>query len=213
MNKELLESILEQLQLHRQAATYDAVAALVDSTALHVMKDYDRTARNSWVINKKSKRPTDYADQQLDPELLPSIAAKGIITTSDELKQWLENRRELIKLFPLDPESPPLRLDEGETVRIGQSRITLDLVVQQYENGMTPEEIVRAYDTLLLADVYGAIAYYLRHRDTVATYLQRREQEAKALQAMIETEGPRITREELLARRGAMEEYHAPTSK
>jgi uncharacterized protein (DUF433 family) len=41
------------------------------------------------------------------------------------------------------------------------------LVVEQYENGMTPEDMVRAYGTLELADVYAAIAYYLRHRDEV----------------------------------------------
>jgi uncharacterized protein (DUF433 family) len=177
------------------------------------MSEHERTARNSWVVNKESKLPTEYAEHQLDPELLPSIAAKGIITTSDELKQWFESKRELIKLFPLNPESPPLRLDDGETLRVGQGRITLDLVVEQYENGMTPEEIVRAYDTLVLADVYGAIAYYLRHRDAVATYLNHRETEAIVLQTTIEAEGPCVTREELLARRDAMEKAHAPASK
>lgn len=42
-------------------------------------------------------------------------------------------------------------------MRIGKSRITLALIVEEYENGMTPEDMVRAYDTLNLADVYGAI--------------------------------------------------------
>ena len=41
--------------------------------------------------------------------------------------------------------SLPLRLDDGSVVRVGNSRISLDLVVEQYENGMTPEEMVRAY--------------------------------------------------------------------
>ena len=40
---------------------------------------------------------------------------------------------------------------------------------------MTPEDMVRAYDTLLLADVHAVIAYYLRHRDAVRAYLKRRE--------------------------------------
>ena len=62
---------------------------------------------------------------------------------------------------------PPLRVDEGGTVRVGASRISLDLVVEQYENGMTPEDMVRAYETLVLADVHAAIAYYLQHRDEV----------------------------------------------
>jgi uncharacterized protein (DUF433 family) len=112
--------------------------------------------------------------------------------------------------LPLHPECPPLRVDEGGVVRVGISRISLDLVVEQYENGMTPEDMVRAYDTLVLADVHAVLAYYLRHRDEVRAYLKRREVEAAALRAKIEGERPRVGREELLARRRAREKDSAP---
>jgi hypothetical protein len=75
---------------------------------------------------------------------------------------------------------------------------------------MTPEDMVRAYDTLGLADVYAVIAYYLRHRDNVGAYLKRRAEETEALRAQIEAEHPRISREELLARRSAREKADAP---
>jgi len=52
---------------------------------------------------------------------------------------------------------PWLRVDEGGVIRVGKSRISLDLVVEQYENGMTPEDMVRAYDTLVLVEVYAVI--------------------------------------------------------
>jgi uncharacterized protein (DUF433 family) len=104
----------------------------------------------------------------------------------------------------------PLRVDEGGAVRVGNSRISLDLIVEQYENGKTPEDMARVYDTLVLADVHAVIAYYLRHRDEVQEYLKKRKQEAEALQAKIEAEHPRITREELAARRNAREKDHAP---
>lgn len=68
-------------------------------------------------------------------------------------------------LFHAEP--PPLRVDEGGAVRVGKSRVSLDVVVEQYENGMTPEDLVRAYDSLDLADVHAVIAYYLRHRAEV----------------------------------------------
>ncbi len=104
-----------------------------------------------------------------------------------------------------DAEMPPLREAEGGSVRVGKTRISLDLIVEQYENGMTPEDIVRAYDTLKVADVYGAIAYYLRHREEVTAYMKRRDELAEAMQKKIESERPRITRQELLVRRAAME--------
>jgi len=50
------------------------------------------------------------------------------------------------------------KTDASGAIRIGESRITLDLIVEQYENGMTAEEIAQAYDTLALADVRAAIA-------------------------------------------------------
>src|SRR5713226_1328379 len=113
--------------------------------------------------------------------------------------------------LPLPADHPPLRVDEGGVVRVGNSRISLDLVVEQYENGMTPEDMVRAYDTLVLADVHAVIAYYLRHRDEVRAHLKRREKEAEDLRVKIEAERPRIAREELLARCRAREKDHAPT--
>jgi uncharacterized protein (DUF433 family) len=114
---------------------------------------------------------------------------------------------------PLHAEPSPLRLDQGNVLRVGNSRISLDLLVEQYENGMTPEDMVRAYDSLGLADAHAVIADYLRHRDEVQVYLKRRKLEADFLRAKIESERPRVTRDELLARRNATETVHAPSGK
>ena len=103
-------------------------------------------------------------------------------------------------------------MDEGGVVRVGRSRVSLDLVVAQYENGMTPEDLVRAYDTLLLADVHAVVAYYLRHRDKVQAYLARRGAEAEALRTEIEAGHPRVSREELRART-AGEKANVPAGK
>lgn len=113
--------------------------------------------------------------------------------------------------FLIHADSTPLRVDEGGAVRVGASRISLDLVVELYQNGMTPEEMVQSYDTLVLEDVYGAIAYYLRHWEEVQAYLKRRREEADALQEQIETKWPAVSREELLSRRGARNKSRAPT--
>jgi uncharacterized protein (DUF433 family) len=108
--------------------------------------------------------------------------------------------REEPSLIPFAAKNLPLRVDEGGAIRIGNSRISLDLVVEQYENSMTPEDMVRAYDTLVLADVHAVIGYYLRHQEEVRVYLKRRKEEADALQVKIEAERPRVSRKELRAR-------------
>ena len=107
------------------------------------------------------------------------------------------DEREPNEPLPLLAERPPLRVDEGGAVRVGNTRVSLDLVVEQYENGMTPEDMARAYDALALADVHAVVSYYLRHRSEVRAYLKRRKEEAEALRAKIEAERPRVSRAEL----------------
>lgn len=89
-------------------------------------------------------------------------------------------------MLPLDPEAPPLRLDDTGTVRVGATRIQLDTVVLAFLAGDAPEQIVRSYDSLRLDEVYAVITYYLRHRPAVDDYLARRKEEAKQLRAEIE---------------------------
>jgi uncharacterized protein (DUF433 family) len=95
----------------------------------------------------------------------------------------------------------PLRVDETGTIRVGSSRVTLDVLLADYRSGLSPEEIVRQMDMLDVADVYAAIAYYHRHRGEVEEYLRRREAEAEARRRDIEAGQP--NRGELKARLSA----------
>ncbi|SRR5712692_8926755 len=108
-------------------------------------------------------------------------------------------------------DSVPLRVDEYGVIRVGDSQVLLDVVVREFENGASPEEIARAYSTLQLADVYAAIAYYLRHKADIEGYLRTRKTEAEKLQQEIEATQPERAslRAKLLARRASMEQAHA----
>src|SRR4051794_28755201 len=84
----------------------------------------------------------------------------------------------------------PLRTDERGAVRVGDSQVLLDVVIREFENGACPEDIAHGYETLQLADVYAALAYYLRHRAEVDAYLQARRAEAGRLRQEIEATQP-----------------------
>ena len=62
----------------------------------------------------------------------------------------------------------------------------LDALVAGFEQGHAPETIQQQFPALNLEGVYGAITYYLSHRDDVQAYLQRQEALWKALQAEAE---------------------------
>ena len=78
-------------------------------------------------------------------------------------------------------ESPPLREDETGAIRIGDSRVLLELVIRAFQDGASPETIVQRYSTLSLADVYITIGYYLRHQQEIEFYLNEREQLAESV--------------------------------
>jgi uncharacterized protein (DUF433 family) len=65
--------------------------------------------------------------------------------------------------------------DGGYYVR--GSRVSLDSIVYDWLNGRKPEEIQEDFPTLRLAEVYGAIAYYLDHQAEIDHYLK--EQKAR----------------------------------
>ena len=87
-------------------------------------------------------------------------------------------------------EAPPLSTDVHGVVRVGSTRITLDVIVHSFDAGASPEEIVQSFPTLNLTDVYATIAYVLRHRGEVDAYLAGRETEAEAIQQKIEERYP-----------------------
>ena len=105
----------------------------------------------------------------------------------------------------IQTEAPPLRQDSTGALRIGTSRVLLELVIQAFQDGATPETIVQRYPTTSLSDIYAVIAYYLRHREEVEDYLTERENRASDIRRRIESRQGDLgeLRQRLLARRSA----------
>ncbi|MBC7967492.1 MAG: DUF433 domain-containing protein [Fuerstia sp.] len=87
----------------------------------------------------------------------------------------------------------PLSEDEHGDIRVGDCRVLLDLVVQAFDDGATPETIVQMYSTLKLADVYAAIAYYLRHRQKIRDYLAERERRSEVVRQRFQAQQPEMS--------------------
>lgn len=90
--------------------------------------------------------------------------------------------------FTAQAELPPLREDATGALRVGNSRVLLELIIRAFQDGATPETIVQRYSTLELPDVYTVVAYYLRHRSEVEDYLRGREQKSEEVQHRIESQ-------------------------
>ena len=90
-------------------------------------------------------------------------------------------------------EKPPLREDETGAIRVGNSRVLLEMVIHAFQDGASPETIADNYSTLTLSDVYSTIAYYLRHQDSVEEYLNQREQLAESVKQRINAIQPDLS--------------------
>ena len=75
-----------------------------------------------------------------------------------------------------------LKTWEDGTIRIGSSRVLLDLVVHHFKQGATAEQIQHSFPSLTLREVYGAIYYYLEHTEDVETYLADQEKQAEEIE-------------------------------
>lgn len=95
----------------------------------------------------------------------------------------------------------PLRMDEGDVIRVGRTRVTLQAVVADFHRGASPEEIAHHYPALNLSEVYLVIGYYLQNRHEVDAYVQEQRQLAADARGEYEADHPNDPlREKLLAR-------------
>jgi uncharacterized protein (DUF433 family) len=70
-----------------------------------------------------------------------------------------------------------------DAIRIAGTRVGIETVVGDYQEGTSPEEIALRYPTLTLEQIHAAITYYLAHPHRVIAYLQRvRQQQETAYQ-------------------------------
>ena len=74
------------------------------------------------------------------------------------------------------------------TVRITGSRVTLDTIIGAFQKGATAEQIQDSFPSLSLAQIYGAIAWYLDHQAEAEDYLKERNAEAETIRQEIENQ-------------------------
>ena len=102
----------------------------------------------------------------------------------------------------IEAEAPPLKQWEDGSIRVGGTRLLLELVINAYDRGLSAEEIVHSFPSVTLADIHAVIAYYLKHKSDVESYLAEVEKQGAEIRKKIDESSPAGSlRERLLARR------------
>ncbi|MFQ5668394.1 MAG: DUF433 domain-containing protein [Candidatus Binatia bacterium] len=101
----------------------------------------------------------------------------------------------------------------NDSIRIAGTRVGIETVLRDYQEGASPEEIVLRYPTISLEQVHATLTYYLANRREVDTYLRkvrRRQEDAWQEQYRSPSEFVRSLRERLDRQRRAVREEPPP---
>lgn len=74
------------------------------------------------------------------------------------------------------PESPYISQEDG-ALRIAGTRVGFSSIVAGFQEGEPPEKLVQEFPTATLAQVYGAIAYYLENKKLIDDFLAEVDRE------------------------------------
>jgi uncharacterized protein (DUF433 family) len=64
---------------------------------------------------------------------------------------------------------------------VAGTRVTLDSIVQCFNEGLSPEAILEEFEALTLAQVFGAITFYLENQPSFDAYRVRQEKRFAAI--------------------------------
>jgi len=80
---------------------------------------------------------------------------------------------------------------EPDRIRIKGTRIGIDLLIDEFNAGASPERIMRNYyPSLTLEQVYATVTYYLHNKDEVDAYVRRVVERAEAAHQKYLEQGP-----------------------
>ena len=77
-------------------------------------------------------------------------------------------------------------------LRIVGTRVSLSSVVIRFQEGHSPERIIQSFPTLTLAQVYGAIAYYLDNKKLIDDYFAEVDREFEQLVPPLSQSNPEL---------------------
>jgi uncharacterized protein (DUF433 family) len=70
------------------------------------------------------------------------------------------------------------------------TRVSLDSIVYAFLDGQTAESIAQSFPVLTLEQVYGAIVFYLAHRNEIEAYLEKTEVNFEAMRNVSREKDP-----------------------
>ncbi len=72
------------------------------------------------------------------------------------------------------------KFENCDRIRVNGTRVDIEIIIEEFKRGVSPEEIQQSYPTVTLEQVYATITYYLHNQAVVDDYIRRGEEVAEA---------------------------------
>jgi len=95
------------------------------------------------------------------------------------------------------------KFGEVERIRIKGSRIAIEHVIEEFNQGMEPRQLLERFPTLTLEEVYATVTYYLHNKAQVDEYNRRGEAVAEGYYQEYLQRGPLWLKEDAERQRAA----------
>ena len=104
------------------------------------------------------------------------------------------------------PETVPLVQWEDGSVRVRNSRVTLDTIVGRMQAGDTAEEIHESFPTVSVTQIKEILVWYFANKAEADEFLEENEAEAERIWQRIESQPgyKKVSRDELLRRKAQL---------
>jgi uncharacterized protein (DUF433 family) len=76
--------------------------------------------------------------------------------------------------LPLAAIPVPLRLTDGGIMRIGQTRVMLEVFITALNEGLSTEDLIAEFPEVAAHDVFALLSYYAAHQAAVDAYVEER---------------------------------------
>jgi uncharacterized protein (DUF433 family) len=94
------------------------------------------------------------------------------------------------------------KFDDRECIRVKGTRVLIEILLDEFNQGISPEKIQENYPTVTREQVYASITYYLHYRKEIDAYMEKsREVADAAYQEWLRTHTPSPLEERLRALR------------
>ena len=77
---------------------------------------------------------------------------------------------------------------------VAGTRVSLDSIVYDFLDGMSPDTIAENFPVLTLEEIYGAITFYLANREEVDAYLRQTDAQFESFQNRVRAQYPQLNR-------------------